>query len=337
MGGLHATRPTHSVVETPTSLMDLLDSLPFLPTSPPSLYLDLQGNNLSRHGSLSLLTVHIAPHHHAYIIDVSKLEHGAFTTYGPRQKTLRSILESPAIPKVFFDLRNAADALYAHYRIGLQNVQDVQLMENASRPGYVFGKRYLNSLAKCVQADTELSPTQRSAWIISQSKMSALFDSTRGGTCPLFHQRPLRKDVVEFCVQNVFLLPHFRRAYWNRLDLGWKRKVVEETRKRLLHSQSAFYDPHGEEKALGPWQATAPENVVFTSYEELIETHPCVGEKSWIDEESSSDESEDEPPPTPAKDVPPRPTWREVSMKVLPPIPRDEELDLDGSWFKEIL
>jgi len=43
------------------------------------------------------------------------------------RKALKDILESATTPKVFFDIRNDSGALFAHFGIALQGVQDVQL------------------------------------------------------------------------------------------------------------------------------------------------------------------------------------------------------------------
>ena len=56
-------------------------------------------------------------------------------------------------------------------------------------------------------------------------------------------------------------MPLLRDAYWARLDQAWKRKV-EETRVRVLLSQSATYEPYGTDKVLGPWQALLPQRSI---------------------------------------------------------------------------
>ena len=81
---------------------------------PPSstLYLVLEGNCLSRHGTISLITILIYPQRVVRIIDVLVLGKLAFTTASNNGKTLKSILEDPDIPKCAWDVRNDADALW---------------------------------------------------------------------------------------------------------------------------------------------------------------------------------------------------------------------------------
>lgn len=58
----------------------------------------------------------------------------AFSATNIYNTSLKRVLESPTIPKVFFDVRNDSDALHNHFGINLDCIQDVQLMENATRP-----------------------------------------------------------------------------------------------------------------------------------------------------------------------------------------------------------
>ncbi|KAH7016464.1 uncharacterized protein B0I36DRAFT_355252 [Microdochium trichocladiopsis] len=82
-----------------------------------------------------------------------------FNTSGKNGVTMKDILEDPAIPKVFFDVRSGADALYAHFNIALQGVEDVQLMENVARRRAI--QEISHGLAKCVEphgSDRALGP-----------------------------------------------------------------------------------------------------------------------------------------------------------------------------------
>lgn len=120
---LDDTLPT-GLVDTCTAVADLIDALVSLPTSPPSLYLDLEGVYLSRHGSVSILQIHVSPNNRTYLIDIHVLGDKAFSTTGASGQTLKGILESDLIPKVFVDVRNDSDTLFSHFGIDLANVQD---------------------------------------------------------------------------------------------------------------------------------------------------------------------------------------------------------------------
>ncbi|MCJ1239609.1 hypothetical protein MMC14_007607 [Varicellaria rhodocarpa] len=111
-----------SIIDTPTAITNLLTVLANLPTNPPSLYLDLEGINLSRHGSISIIELFVFPLNHVYLVDVHVLGEKAFSTLGSDSRTLKVILESTDILKVFFDVRNDFDALYSLFDIKLAGV-----------------------------------------------------------------------------------------------------------------------------------------------------------------------------------------------------------------------
>lgn len=53
------------VVDSATTLLSLLDNLASLTAGPLLLYLDLEGVELGRHGSISIISLHIASHKEA--------------------------------------------------------------------------------------------------------------------------------------------------------------------------------------------------------------------------------------------------------------------------------
>ncbi|KAL5416306.1 hypothetical protein PMIN06_000443 [Paraphaeosphaeria minitans] len=143
---------TAVVVSTVTHLAQVLDRLTLKSTVPPHLYIDIEGINLSRNGTMSIFTLFDRTSKLVYLIDVHYLGFAAFTTHSatcktfkdsafqvagadtaPRYVTLKTILECPKIPKVFFDVRNDSDALFSHFGIRLDGVQDLQAMELASK------------------------------------------------------------------------------------------------------------------------------------------------------------------------------------------------------------
>jgi exonuclease 3'-5' domain-containing protein 1 len=121
---LHDNCPS-DLVDTRTAIASLVTSLSDLPTHPPSLYVDIEGINLSRHGSISILQIHVHPTNETYLVDVHTLKDEAFSTSASNGHTLKSILESEEIPKAFFDIRNDSDALYSLYGIKVANIWDI--------------------------------------------------------------------------------------------------------------------------------------------------------------------------------------------------------------------
>ncbi|CAF3499229.1 unnamed protein product [Fusarium graminearum] len=81
-----------------STLPDLLSFISSISQSS-TLYLDLKGNNLSRNGNLTIVTVLIHPTRVTGLIDVQTLGNSAFTTPTSSGNTLKSILEDTRTTK----------------------------------------------------------------------------------------------------------------------------------------------------------------------------------------------------------------------------------------------
>ena len=247
------------LIDTSAALSHVLDALEGLPTQPPSLYIDIEGEKLSRDGTISILQLHVLPTNRTYLIDIHTLRNESFTARGTNGLTLKEILESREIPKVFFDVRNDSDALYTHYNIHLVGIQDLQLMELATR---TFGRKYVNGLAKCIERDGCLSVAESNDWKECKEKGVRLFAPERGGSYEVFNKRPLSKEIVRYCTQDVHFLPRLWASYERKLTLmcpsrscrcsPWWQRVKVASAERVTQSQSASYNPHGKQKALAP-------------------------------------------------------------------------------------
>ena len=228
----------------------LISSVPgleaFLSSIPPSstIYLDLEGDSLSRHGTIALIILLIHPQKIVRLIDISILGKSAFTTASNNGKTLKSILEDPNISKCAWDVRNDADALWALYQVGLAGVTDIQLLENASRVGV---KTYLRGLDKCVQFDLKLGFMETNRWIRTKKEIKSLMSAD------IFAARPIEDKTAQYCVNDVIHLPELHAVYLKRIAGDWLAKVMEESARRVAEAHSPGYEPQSSSKKLGPW------------------------------------------------------------------------------------
>ncbi|KAJ5549032.1 hypothetical protein N7513_006266 [Penicillium frequentans] len=241
---------TPELIDTEAQIASLVSRLQNLPTKPPSLYIDLEGVNLSRHGSISILQIYVLPFEETYLVDIHTLQEKAFLqTASDKGQTLLDILESPQVPKVFFDVRNDSDALFSHFNVQLAGVIDLQLMELATR---YFSRRYVSGLAKCIERDAPLTACESRRWKASKEKGLKLFAPELGGNYGVFNSRPLADEIKEYCVQDVQFLSKLWVQYHQKLSPSWARKVATETTNRVKLSQTATYDGKGKWKALAP-------------------------------------------------------------------------------------
>ncbi|KFA60417.1 hypothetical protein S40285_09017 [Stachybotrys chlorohalonatus IBT 40285] len=238
-----------SSTESPTAPI-LVSSLPdliiFLSTISPSstLYLDCEGKSLGRDGKLTIMTILVHPTHIISLIDIQIIGKAAFTTPNANSKTLKAILEDPLIPKCHWDVRNDADALWAHYEVRLAGVIDVQLLENASRIG---DKTYFRGLHACVQKDLKLKFMEINRWIKNKKEVQTLMAND------IFSRRPLDSKVVQYCVNDVVYLPALHETYAKRIDSQWMKKAMDESGRRVVEACGPAYKPQSEMKKLGPW------------------------------------------------------------------------------------
>jgi exonuclease 3'-5' domain-containing protein 1 len=244
------------VVDSATTLLSLLDNIIGLAVDPPSLYLDLEGVKLGRHGSISIISLYIAPTKKIYFIDIHRLGKTAFSTTNSSATSLKTILESPTIPKVFFDIRNDSDALFSHFQISVDGIKDLQLMELASRKG---SQNLVARLAKCIEKESPVSTAAKAEWQRTKEGASRLYDPKKGGQYEIFNERPIRPEIVQYCAQDVALLPGLYNVYNAKLrppDGGgafWRVQMQEATKDRIKLSQSPGYDGQAESKVCGPW------------------------------------------------------------------------------------
>jgi exonuclease 3'-5' domain-containing protein 1 len=239
-----------TVVDCDSTLSDLVDALVGLPVKPPSIYVDLEGIKLSRQGTVSILQIYVLPKDHTYLIDVHLLQHTAFSTIGQQSdRCLKAILEAKDIPKVFFDVRNDSDALFHHFQISLSGVEDIQLMELATMK---VPRKFVNGLQRCIESDAVMTAAEKATWAVAKEEGKKLFAPERGGRYEVFNDRPLPKEIIQYCVQDVQFLPRLWAHYQGRLSAHSVSKVRAATEERVLLSQSKHYNGHGKDKAMAP-------------------------------------------------------------------------------------
>ncbi len=265
----------------------------------PTMYIDLEGVNLCREGSLSILTLLIdegTPTLHVFLIDVYSLGSQAFDTAGVEKKTLKDILQDKKIPKVFFDVRNDSDALFTHFGVALQGVQDIQLMESASRTT-TRSRKYLNGLAKCVEQGV-LHDSDLQSWKLAKEKGGQLFKAEYGGSYEVFNQRPIPSDIISYCVGDVQYLPELWRKFRPKTD-RLRDLVNDETKKRVETAQKPEYQPNGPGRTLAPW--SEDQNRTLDQWNYIPPPHNYLGED--FDSFFEEDDGWEDDGPTSCRDI----------------------------------
>jgi exonuclease 3'-5' domain-containing protein 1 len=243
------TDPAPKIIDITTAIGEVVGMLTNIPNNPPSIYVDLEGINLSRHGSISIIQIYLLPRNELYLIDVHTLGKEAFSQPCSSGQTLKGILEDKNIQKAFFDVRNDSDALYAHFGVHLAGIEDIQLLELATRGG---SRKFINGLSRCIERDAGLTLSETRMWRNIKDNGCQLFAPERGGSYEVFNTRPLPEALVEYCAQGVRILPQLWVVYNGKLQLRWKEKIEVATRDRINVCFQAMYTGVGRHMAKSP-------------------------------------------------------------------------------------
>ncbi|KAK5126478.1 hypothetical protein LTR85_010714 [Meristemomyces frigidus] len=91
----------------------------------------------------------------------------------------------------------------------------------------------------------------------------------------VFNERPLIPTIAQYCAQDVALLQGLYDVYEAKLRPAgqklWQVEVAKATRERVKLSQSAAYDPHGGNRARGPWSEDYIEQATDAWNEAVLE------------------------------------------------------------------
>ncbi|PLB33886.1 ribonuclease H-like domain-containing protein [Aspergillus candidus] len=243
------TDPSPKIIDTTAAIGELAELLTGIPNNPPSIYVDLEGVNLCRHGSISIMQIFSLPKNEVYLIDVHTLGQEAFSHPSTSGRTLKGILEDESIHKAFFDVRNDSDALYAHFGVYLAGIQDLQLFELATRSG---SRRFINGLSRCIQCDAGLTFFEARMWKDIKEDGRQLFAPERGGSYEVFNSRPLSEAIIKYCAQDVRILPKLWAVYNGRLGWRGREKIEVATRDRINVCFQAGYTGVGRHMAQSP-------------------------------------------------------------------------------------
>ncbi|KAJ7489208.1 ribonuclease H-like domain-containing protein [Mycena latifolia] len=246
------------------NLIVLVDTIPLLHecltalADTTSLAVDLEGVALCRSGTLCIVQLKAAESDTIWLIDVVVLATSTFDEVAANGHSLKSIFESRAVKKLFFDVRNDSDALFNLFGVTLANVYDLQLLEVAvrsSKPGRP--PRFVKGLVSSLES--YVAPLKSAAvvrdWTRVKEAGLKLFAPERGGRYSVFEDRPFASALKEYCAQDVALLHELEAAL--RRNMGpygrnWEQRVCAESAVRVGFARQANYTPRGQDKALVP-------------------------------------------------------------------------------------
>ena len=199
----------------------------------PMYYFDLEGINLGRNGpATQMQLLHLSPTGpHAYLIDLHRLQHTSFRARGASGLSLKDLLESTAAKKAIFDVRNDAAALFHQFGVSVKNVDDIQLIENATRGGNFV---CLRGLASCIRCDAPIKIIMNRMFSHIKSRGKWFFEDE---DYSVLVERPMSEDLLVYCLLDVFVLPALWDTYSKKLNTEWRQLVTKETDERIRSAE----------------------------------------------------------------------------------------------------
>lgn len=231
--------PTITNVKSPKELSSLVKNLHGLPTNTPSIFLDAEW---FRGEKATFLHFFIPSQNTIYRIKIDGQRSVDLSTKNPAEISLSSILESEPIPKVVFDVRRISKALFDQHDLSLGGIQDLQLMELASRHAKQ-SKKYVTGLAKCIETEIPESNEVRKRW----------FESSNVDE---YHAFNILGHTPRPSMYRVELFPPLWNTYNERLrqpkNEFWHAQSLEQAGSRIIASKKPRFKINDKKNTLGP-------------------------------------------------------------------------------------
>ena len=192
-----------------------------------SLAIDMHGVQLGKDGEISILQMSCGrPLDPVFIVDIVQLKTVAFKA-GSR---LRLLLEDETIPKLFFDVRGDANALYHQFRINIRNIEDLQLIDIVKRRVVKYSN-FTTVFSVC--QDIELSVKHQVQSVRNEAEH--MFAQKFGGNYNVWMKRPLHPTLLEFAADVRFY--NLMRSSVKPFTPAHLSALQRATERRLEHAQ----------------------------------------------------------------------------------------------------
>lgn len=200
-----------------------------------TLAVDFEGVKLCRHGALCLVQMTCSDDPTlVYVLDIYVLGRRAFVMETVNGTSMKSLLESESVRKVWFDPRNDVDALYHQFGIMPKGIFDVQLAEVADRRNRGLSVNYVQSLYKCLGQCPSLQGEQKVFADKINDLGKKLFEPSYGGNYEIFQQRPLNPVIMVYAAHDSRYMLLLYEHYVTQIPNQWLPRVLRasDTRAR---------------------------------------------------------------------------------------------------------
>lgn len=218
---------------------DIEDAVRDLETSS-ELYLDMEGKDLGRDGSLSLIQIFSGkPGSNVYVFDVF--------VNPDAPSLLRPLLESRNHEVFTWDPRADSDVLYHQYGgIKMERVICLQLAETALDRQHGLVRAYVHGLGKVLEQHLPSSV----AFSAAQIKKEGRAIMSEDNAC--FTKRPLPESLIQYAANDIAFLPDLKKQIWSYLSPHYRSWVTTKSRERVEMAWRLKQMPKGMVAARAP-------------------------------------------------------------------------------------
>lgn len=207
-----------------------------------SIAVDLEGVDLSRVGTISLIQIAPENSKSVYLFDITVLKDKAFNA------GLFELLTKKTVMKVFFDVRGDCDALYHQYHFTPFPVVDCQIaMMSAPRRRE---SQYVSGLKKAFKFARTLPIGVKEQLEIVKEEGLRFFAPEFGGSKEAWDQRPLVRELLIYASVDVWYLNVIFKEYRREsgMTLDELQRMTSKRILRVIGSEEELKGPHMAER-----------------------------------------------------------------------------------------
>jgi len=207
-----------------------------------ALAVDFEGMKLCRHGALCLVQMTISDDPTlVYVLDVHLLGKRCFSMQTANGTSMKGVLESEDIRKVWFDPRNDVDALWHQFGIMPRAIFDLQLAEVADRRNRGLNVHYVQGLYKCLTQCPALQSEQKVFAERINILGKNLFEPANGGQYEVFQQRPLNPVILVYAAHDSRYMLVLYEQFKDSIGREWEKRVLQAADQRARWCMSQIY------------------------------------------------------------------------------------------------
>lgn len=188
------------------------------------LFCDVEGVRMSRTGEICVMQ--IATTKHTFIIDVISIGNKTFEIATETGISIKYLLESDRVGKIFFDPRNDSDSLFHQFGIKMESVICLQLLFIGSKRMQGNSVNYNIGFMKLLQITEGIDNEFVEKKIMGRNSFAENEN--------IWRERPLSDILLQYCAIDVEAMIPLYKIYMKLLESNyWKNIIIKHSKIRV--------------------------------------------------------------------------------------------------------